>query len=146
MNPSAPKSAAAFARTYLLDAGPLIAALDRNDRHHSWAKELLLKTSGRFSTCEACLAETLHGVENAPQAIASLRVILSRMDVVPVASFNSEGLFELLAQFSPAMDLADGCLATLQRSMRGSIVVTTEDRDFSTYRVPYLSPRGVFAR
>jgi predicted nucleic acid-binding protein len=54
-------------------------------------------------------------------------------------------VFSDLADFSPEMDLADGCLVTLSRRMH-ALVVTTDDRDFSIYRVPYLSPRGLYAR
>lgn len=145
MSPSATEFAAAYARPLLLDAGPLVAALNRKEEHHAWAKRLLLGTAGRFITCEACLAETLHGVENDPRAIASLRVLVERMDVVPVLPMETVALFDNLARYAPGMDLADGCLLVLHRRTPGSIIITTDDRDFATYRVPYLSPAGVFA-
>jgi predicted nucleic acid-binding protein len=139
------ESADIFARTLLLDAGPLVAAIDRTDENHSWAKRVLPKLSGRVITCEACLAEAMHLLENAPAAIAALRRIVERVEVVPVMATDLSTVFVLLADFAPKMDLADGCLVVLQKRIPRSIVVTTDHRDFSAYRIPFLSPKGVFA-
>jgi predicted nucleic acid-binding protein len=139
------ESADIFARTLLLDAGPLVAVIDRSDEHHAWAKRTLPKLKGRAVTCEACLAEALHLLENSPAAIVALRGFLGRMEVVPVVATDFPTVFDRLADFAPAMDLADACLVVLQRRMPASIVITTDHRDFATYRVPFLSPLGVFA-
>ncbi len=138
-------SAAVFARTLLLDAGVFVAAIDRTDEHHAWARRTLPRLSGRVLSCEACLAEAMHLLENSPAAVAALERLLERMEVVPVLATDLHGVFEQVANFAPNMDLADGCLVVLQRRIPRSIVVTTDDRDFSTYRIPFLSPRGIFA-
>ena len=138
-------SADIFARTLLLDAGPLAAAIDRSDGHHAWAKRTLPQLRGRAVTCEACLAEVLHLLGNDAAGIAALRGFLARMDVIPVLGVEVDAVFDRLASFAPSMDLADGCLVVLQQRIPGSIVVTTDHRDFAAYRVPFLSPRGVFA-
>lgn len=139
------ESADIFARTLLLDAGPLVAAIDRGDEHHAWARRTLPRLKGRAVTCEACLAEALHLLENSPAAIEALCGFLARMEVVPVIGTDFTTVFDRLAAFAPAMDFADGCLVVLQRRIPASIVVTTDHRDFATYRVPFLSPLGVFA-
>jgi predicted nucleic acid-binding protein len=139
------ESADIFARTLLLDAGPLVAAIDRSDEHHVWAKRTLPKLKGRAITCEACLAEALHLLENSPAAITALRGFLGRMEVVPVVATAFPTVFDRLADFAPTMDLADACLVVLQLRIPASIVITTDHRDFATYRVPFLSPHGVFA-
>jgi hypothetical protein len=43
------------------------------------------------------------------------------------------------------MDLADGCLVALAARDADAVVLTTDTRDFSTYRVPFASPAGLFA-
>ena len=134
------------ARTLLFDAGPLVAALDRSDEHHRWAKRTLPKLRGRAITCEPCVTEALHLLENAPRAIAALRAFLERMEIVPVLPTEFASVFDELEAFAPAMDLADGYLVNLQRRIPASIIVTTDHRDFATYRVPFLSPLGVFTR
>jgi hypothetical protein len=67
------------------------------------------------------------------------------MDVIPVLGTQCDAVFERVASFAPSMDLADGCLVVLQQRIPGSIVITTDHRDFAKYRVPFLSPLGVFA-
>ncbi|HEU5081078.1 MAG TPA: PIN domain-containing protein [Opitutaceae bacterium] len=138
------ESADVFARTLLLDAGPLVAAIDRSDEHHRWARQTLPKLRGRAITCEPCVTEALHLLENAPRAIEALRGFLERIEIVPVLPTQLAEVFDELENFAPSMDLADGCLVVLQRRISGSIVITTDHRDFSTYRVPFLSPKGVF--
>jgi uncharacterized protein len=134
------------ARTLLFDAGPLVAALDRSDEHHGWAKRTLPKLTGRAITCEPCVTEALHLLEDAPRAIATLQRLLERMEIVPVLPTEFTRVFDELETFAPAMDLADGCLVNLQRRIPASIVVTTDHRDFATYRVPFLSPIELFTR
>ena len=137
------KSVDASARTLLFDAGPLVAAIDRSDEHHGWAKRILPKLTGRAITCEPCVTEALHLLENAPRAITALRGFLERMEIVPALPTEFTDVFDQLETFAPAMDLADGCLVNLQRRIPASIVVTTDHRDFATYRVPFLSPMGL---
>jgi predicted nucleic acid-binding protein len=43
------------------------------------------------------------------------------------------------------MDLADGCLVALAARDADAVVLTTDTRDFSTYRIPFASPEGLFA-
>jgi predicted nucleic acid-binding protein len=42
------------------------------------------------------------------------------------------------------MDYADACAVVLVRSYGHAFVLTTDFRDFSTYRVPFASPEGAF--
>jgi predicted nucleic acid-binding protein len=139
-------SADVFARTLLLDAGLFVGAIDRTDEHHAWAKRTLPKLRGRVVTCEACVAEAMHLLENAPAAIVALRRLLERVEVFPVLATDLPAVFATMSDFAPNMDVADGCLVVLQRRIPRSIVVTTDRRDFATYRVPFLSPDGIFSQ
>jgi predicted nucleic acid-binding protein len=42
--------------TWLVDAGALVALLDRADLHHAWAKRCFMELSPPLLTCEAVLA------------------------------------------------------------------------------------------
>ena len=141
------RSASAFAaRTVLIDAGPLVAFLDSADAHHVWAVKLLPRLEGRLMTCEACLTEAVHLVENSAPAVERLRALVERMELAPALAGDLAAVFASVVEFAPEMDLADACLVTLARSMPGSLVVTTDTRDFSVYRVPFWSPGGLFAK
>jgi uncharacterized protein len=132
-------------RAIIVDAGPLVAAIDANDRHHRWARATLPRLSGKLFTCEAVVAEAGHLLENDPRAIDALYHFLARMEIVAVPGNAIEETFRLMKQFAPQMDVADACLLLLAGRHDNSIVLTTDTRDFSTYRIPFASPEGLFA-
>ncbi len=139
------KSVAAFARrTVIVDAGPLKAAIDRSDIDHAWAVHALRSIPARFVTCEAAITEAQHGLENHLTAVQALRRLVGRMEVVPMASTRLSAVFDQVEQWAPKMDFADACSVVLVRSSVGAFVLTTDFRDFSTYRVPFASPEGAF--
>lgn len=45
------------ASTLLLDTGPLLALVNRRDRYHAWARDLLAERRGPLVTCEAVISE-----------------------------------------------------------------------------------------
>ncbi len=139
------KSAAVSLRsTVIVDAGPLKAAIDRNDVDHAWAVRALRSVPARFVTCEAAITEAQHGLENHPVAIRALRRLLARMDVVPVAPDRLESVLNEVERWAPSLDFADACAVVLVRGYERAFVLTTDFRDFSTYRVPFASPEGAF--
>ena len=138
-------SAIALRRVVLVDTGPLVAAIDAGDSHHAWAKATLPKLTGRMLTCEAVASEAAHLLDNNPAAMASLHAFLGRMEIVPVLRDELDQVFARLNRYATRMDLADGCLVALAARDSDAIVLTTDTRDFSTYRVPFASPEGLFA-
>ena len=139
------KSAAASPRrTVVVDAGPLKAAIDGGDIDHAWAVRAMREVPARFITSEAAIAEALHGLENHPAAVRALRRLVARMDVVPVAPERVDSVFDEVERWAPRMDFADACAVVLARSYEHAFVLTTDFRDFSTYRVPFASPEGAF--
>lgn len=138
-------SASALRRVVLVDAGPLVVAIDAGDPHHPWAKAILPKLTGRLLTCEAVAAEAAHLLDNDPVALEALHGLLQRMEIVPVLRDELDSIFARLKRFAPRMDLADGCLMALAERDAEAVVLTTDTRDFATYRVPFASPEGLFA-
>ena len=41
----------------VIDAGPLVALLNRRDRHHAWVREVLGTVEPPVFTCEAVISE-----------------------------------------------------------------------------------------
>jgi predicted nucleic acid-binding protein len=138
-------SGIASRRVIILDTGPLVAAIDAGDAHHRWAKTILPKLTGDIFTCEAVIAEAPHLLNNQPQAVDALEQFVARMQLVTVLRDESEAIFAQMKRFAPQMDLADACLVTLAARHADAIVLTTDTRDFSIYRVPFASPEGLFA-
>jgi uncharacterized protein len=132
-------------RVVVIDAGPLVAAIDANDRHHQWARSALPRLSARVVTCEAVVAEVGHLLDNHPVAIEALHGFLRRIEIVPMLREDLDAVFALMKRFAPQMDIADACLMLLAARYAESIVLTTDTRDFSSYRIPFASPEGLFA-
>ena len=85
-----------------------------------------------------------HGLENHPTAMRALRKLVTRMDVVAIATALIQSVFNEVEQWAPRMDFADACAVVLVRHYERAFVLTTDFRDFSAYRVPFASPEGAF--
>lgn len=139
------KSAAvSVRRTVIVDAGPLKAAIDRGDADHAWAVRALRSIPAVFVTCEAAITEAQHGLENLPAAVRALHRLVAQMRIESVAATRLDLVFNEVEQWAPRMDFADACAVVLARSYERAFVLTTDFRDFSTYRVPFASPEGAF--
>jgi len=136
-------------RHLILDTGPWVALLCRDDAHHEWAKTQFSQHPGPFLTCEAVLAETCFLLSragfNPSRALALIergvvRLALSLADQVAAV----RALFERYDNV-PA-SLADACLVRMSE-LHEPCRVLTLDSDFSIYRrhgrkvIPVLSPR-----
>jgi uncharacterized protein len=132
----------------IIDTGPLVALLSRNDSYHTWAKEQFSLYSGPFLTCESVISEScfiLHkqgfdpakvlslidrGVIQLPfsldEQIGSVRALFERYDNVPAS-------------------LADACLIRMSELYDPCQIVTL-DSDFHVYKrhgrktIPLISP------
>jgi predicted nucleic acid-binding protein len=122
----------------------LVAAIDAGERNHAWARRMLTTLRGNFFTCEACITEAVHLLENSAPAISRLSQIVDRITLV---SFTEEIWRNCLAEivsWAPTMDYADACVVYMVSTRRGSFALTLDERDFSTYRIPFASPLGNF--
>jgi predicted nucleic acid-binding protein len=130
---------------HILDAGPLIAALNRNDRYHDWACETLARLGTPLHTCPEVLAEAA-AMTGQPQAIVEmveagdLRLDFDLQD-------QSAAVLILLRKYRDrGMDLADACIVRMSELCRTCLVVTVDRTDFRVYRrngrdtIPVLCP------
>lgn len=127
----------------ILDAGPIVAALNARDPDHAWAAGQLLQADARrpvFITT-AAIAETTHLLGNEARALG---VLATMLEVMRREDPEPDEVLALMRRFAPRMDYADACAVLLARRHRGAVVVTTDHRDFSVYKVPFISPRGEF--
>ncbi len=101
----------------------------------------MLRRQGPVIVTSAAIAEATHILENAPRAVDALAHIVAKMRVEDPAPVTV--LTEML-RWEQRMDYADACAVLLARKHRGAVVLTTDHRDFSIYRVPFVSPKGEF--
>jgi uncharacterized protein len=132
----------------IVDAGPLVAWLDRRDRYHSWTRDYFDTVSPPFAVCEPVIVETCFLVQRyggSQDAVLELvaRGILSCEFQVAAELGSLRGLMRKFADVP--MSLADACLVRMTELDRRGVVVTF-DSDFRVYRrngrqaVPTIMP------
>lgn len=121
---------------YLTDSGPLLALLDRSERHHRWAHEQFDHICAPILTCEGVIAETAHLLQSAgmpPWAVLELlerKVITVRFDLEP----DLDRVMALMRKYADTpMDFVDACLVAMTESKRDCQLLTI-DSDFFVYR------------
>ena len=130
---------------HILDAGPLIAALNRQDKYHRWATSTLDRIGPPFYSCAEALAEAA-AMTGQPAAIVEM--IQAEEIVVDFdLSKQTAGVLTLLNKYADRhMDLADACIVRMTELTRDSRVVTVDRADFAVYRrngrdlIPVIAP------
>lgn len=120
----------------LIDAGPLVALVNRRDEHHAWAVAQLRGITPPLETCESALAEAMHLLESRTNNAQVLRRMLERRLVEVNFSLLAElpAIIGLLDRYSNVpMSLADACLVRMCE-LNNSATLFTTDSDFHIYR------------
>jgi predicted nucleic acid-binding protein len=129
----------------ILDAGPLIAALNRQDEHHHWAVQTLERIGPPFYSCAEAMAEAA-ALTHQPTAIVEM-IIAGEIVLGFDLGGQAAGVLLLLKKYSDlGMDLADACIVRMTELTRDCRVITVDRRDFSVYRrngrdlIPLMAP------
>ena len=129
----------------IADTGFIVAAGDRDDRHHPWAVSLAHSVTEPLLTCEAVLAEAAFHLKS-----SAFVLTLVETGLVQLAFDVSRNLVQLLelgrryAERNP--DLADLCLIRMSELHPRHVVITVDEKDFRVYRrnkreaIPLLCP------
>lgn len=120
----------------ILDTGPLVALLDRHDRHHEWAKTQLETIRPPLVTCEAVITETCYLLRAHPVAAEHLRRFVQAGVIQVTFSIQEEvaPVFQLMRKYSDVpMSFADACIVRMIEAGTGRLVFTL-DSDFHVYR------------
>lgn len=134
--------------TVLADAGPLVAYLDRSDKHHEWAKAQMGLLSAPLVTCEAVMAEAWHLLRRGrinPDYLLGLvehGALVVRFDLMA----EMQEVRRLIRCYEDVpMSLADACLVRMSE-LEAKVRVFTIDSDFTVYRrngrklIPLMMP------
>jgi uncharacterized protein len=120
----------------IVDAGPLVALLNRTDTHHAWVMQQLSGIAPPMITCEAVLTEATYLTRAVPGARAALIEMLAEEFLLigmAVADHHSSILKMIRRYANLPISLADACLVRLAELHPQSQVLTL-DSDFSVYR------------
>jgi predicted nucleic acid-binding protein len=132
----------------LVDTGPLVAALNANDEHHSWAVTVFGRLPPPLFTCESVLSEAqflLNDRGTDPLVILEW-VRAGAISLAFDAGNEIERLMSLQRSYrNLPMDFADACLVRMAELHPRSRVFTL-DSHFRVYRrngrqqIPLLAP------
>lgn len=121
----------------LLDTGPLVALLSRNDANHQPARQLFSECAPPFRCCEAVVAEACVLMRKVHAAGPADVVALGRRGVYTIAISAGEhwtNIEALLKKYADRpISLADACLircAEIHQEGR----IATFDSDFGVYK------------
>ena len=120
----------------IVDAGPLVALLNRADHAHPWVVQQLRDIAPPMVTCEAALAEASHLTRNLPGARAALLEMLGEefLTIGMALSDHHSTILAMIRRYTAVpMSLADACLVRLAELYPQSPVLTL-DSDFLIYR------------
>lgn len=119
---------------YLLDAGPLIALLDRSDRHHMWALHTVDEMRSPLLTCEPVLSELWFLSRRGGADPARVVDLVERLPVRVLPAWGPSTV-RFLRKYADRCSVADAGLLALAEEDARRVVVTTDIEDFSVYRI-----------
>lgn len=131
-----------------MDAGVLVAALNRREKHHVWAVEKLDLMRLPLLTCEPVITEAFFLLSQSSLAVQGLWRLIREGEIVIRFSLNEErGVIQklMMKYADQPMSLADACLVRMSELFPEHFVFTL-DRHFRTYRrfgrrvVPLITP------
>ncbi len=120
----------------LIDAGPIIALFNKNDRYHKKIKEFLKNYNGMLTTTWPVVTEISHMLDfNVQTQIDFLLWIqLGGVNIEAIENEDIGRIIELSTKYSDIpMDLADASLVVLSEKLNINKIITI-DSDYYVYR------------
>jgi predicted nucleic acid-binding protein len=124
-------------RRILVDTGPLVALLSREDAHHRTCVAALREMSGPLLSCWPVITEAVWLLRRSPRAIQQLLGSMDAgfLELLPLAGTEAKAIAALMKRYeSIRPQLADAALVYLAGRERIDTIFTLDRRDFSVYR------------
>ncbi|MEJ6952599.1 type II toxin-antitoxin system VapC family toxin [Natronospora cellulosivora (SeqCode)] len=120
----------------LIDAGPLIALFDKDDKFHVPIKEFIKKYQGRLYTSWPVITETLHMLNFSVDTQMNLLKWIKRgaLEIKEISTEDISRIIYLSEKYSDVpMDFADATLIILSETEDIKEIISV-DSDFYIYR------------
>lgn len=123
-------------RGVLVDAGPLIALIDRGDEHHQRCVEALRGIRDPLLTVWPAVTEAMYLLGSWPAQAALWEMLESDiLTLLPLDGDDVPRMAGLMGKYRDLpMDLADAALVRVAERERIRHVFTLDQRDFRVYR------------
>ncbi len=120
----------------ILDTGPLVAYINRNDKYHGWATERFKELAPPVLTCQAVISEACfltRTIQNGREVILEM-VDRSLIQTEFNLNIEAKAIKQMILKYKNVpMSLADACLVRMTELFKGAKILTM-DSDFSIYR------------
>ena len=119
----------------IVDTGPLVAFLDRSERHHLWAAARMEQLHAPLLVCEPVLTEAIYLLSRFPQAQDAVFSFLQNGALaIAFLEEHSGAIQRLMRKYRDTpMSLADACVVRMAEIYENHAVLTL-DSDFTAYR------------
>ncbi|MGP0017148.1 MAG: type II toxin-antitoxin system VapC family toxin [Candidatus Sulfotelmatobacter sp.] len=121
----------------LVDTGPLVAILSRQDEHHAACVSALRDMPGPLLSCWPVITEAAWLLRKSPKAVQQLLRSIdgSFLELLPLAGAEAEAIAALMKRYEDIHpQLADVALIYLASREKIETIFTLDQRDFSIYR------------
>jgi predicted nucleic acid-binding protein len=122
----------------LVDAGPLIALVDADDRHHRGCAVSFSGVREALGTVWPVLAEAMYQVSDVRGGPAAIWQLIERgaIRLLPLDEEDVPRIRELMEKYADLpMDLADAALVRVAERDGLRTIFTIDRRDFTVYRL-----------
>jgi predicted nucleic acid-binding protein len=126
-----------FVDRILIDTGPLVAILSREDAHHRTCVAALREMSGPLFSCWPVITQAAWLLRRSPRAIQQLLGSMDRgfLQLLPLAGTEAKAIASLMKRYeSIRPQLADAALVYLAGREHIETIFTLDRRDFSIYQ------------
>jgi uncharacterized protein len=120
----------------IVDTGPLVAFLDRSERHHRWVAGRIEELDGPLLLCEPVVTEAMYLLMRYPNAQDALLGLVQNGALLIAFRVDEHvpALRKLQRKYRDTpMSLADACIVRMAELYDRHSVLTL-DSDFSVYR------------
>jgi uncharacterized protein len=124
-------------RRILVDTGPLVAVLSREDEYHTACLRALRDMPSPLFSCWPVITEAAWLLRGFPRALQQLlrSVDGNFLELLPLAGAEAEAIAEVMRQYEDIRpQLADAALVYLAGREKIDTIFTLDRRDFSIYR------------
>jgi uncharacterized protein len=122
----------------LVDAGPLVAVLNRRDRHHQACVDALRHMRGPLLSTWMPVTEAMYLLDFSAAAQGALLEMIERsaLDIVELLPEDLPAIRRLMKKYRDRpMEFADASLVQVADRLGLTDIFTLDRRDFSVYRL-----------
>lgn len=130
-------------RRILVDTGPLVAILSREDECHAVCVNALRDMPGPLLSCWPVITEAAWLLRKSPRAVQQLLGSIDGgfLELLPLAGAEAEAIAALMKRYEDIRpQLADIALVYLANREKIETIFSLDQRDFSIYRSGRRSP------